>query len=213
MMNARCLFTDVGDMSRGFGARMRAGPFGDGLQFLSGAPGQPVRQPLGRQGGLRLQPGGLRVAQEARVGGLMIIDGMRERHEQRSHARRRHLGHRHGARAADEQVGIAQRAGHVLDERAAVGLHARLGVGLLQRGQMLFAGLMDDRRTAIRRHAGQRLRHGGVQRLRAQAAAHDQQAQCAGARAIALRRIGQRAQVGAHRIAQRFALGNTPGNR
>ncbi len=50
MMNARCLFADIGDIDRGFRLRMCANPDGDGLEFLSGTLGQPVRQPLGRHG-------------------------------------------------------------------------------------------------------------------------------------------------------------------
>ncbi|MNV41202.1 hypothetical protein D3C71_1328310 [compost metagenome] len=82
-----------------------------------------------------------------------------------------------------------------------------MGVGLLQRGQVLFAGLMNNHRATILRQAGQRLRNHRIQCLRAQAATHDKQAQRTGTAGVANGRIGQRAQVGTHGITQRFALG------
>ncbi len=67
----------------------------------------------------------------------------------------------------------AQGARHVIDKRAAIGLYARLGVGLSQRG-WVFAGLA----TTIKDlRCGQRLRNHRVQCLRAQAATHDKRKQ------------------------------------
>jgi len=70
---------------------------------------------------------------------------------------------------------------------------------------MLLARLVHHLGPRLLRQQRQRLRHGGVQRMGAETAANHQHAQRAAAAGIAFGGLGQRAQVGAHRVAQRLA--------
>ncbi|SOY49839.1 hypothetical protein CBM2585_A160381 [Cupriavidus taiwanensis] len=177
------------------------------LQLRPGQAGDGLRQALGRQVVLLHQQGRALAGQKLCVGGLVIIHRVRERHEQRRHARRGHFRHRHRAGAADHQVGVGIGPRHVVDERQGLRRHPRRRVVGAQRVDLLGAGLVRHHRALALRQQRDGLRHHVIQRRGAQAAAHHQDAQRAGAVVVArLGRIQVR-QFLAHRVTGPFAAG------
>ena len=70
------------------------------------------------------------LGQEARVRRLVVVDRVRERHQDARHAAGGELGDGDGAGAADHQVGLGVAARHVVDERDQLALHAGVAVVL-----------------------------------------------------------------------------------
>ncbi|MNY10502.1 hypothetical protein D3C86_1434870 [compost metagenome] len=136
----------------------------------------------------------------------MVVHRVRKRHEQGRHTGGGHFGNRHRACAADDQVGVGIGRRHVVDERHGVARHAGCGVVGAQRVDLLGTGLMPHHRALALGQQRDGLRHHVVQRRRAQAAAHHQHPQRAGAMVVA--RLGRRQarQLLAHRVAGPFAV-------
>src|SRR5690606_18109658 len=88
------------------------------------------------------QPGAMAVTQVTGIGSLMVVNCMRQRNKQRRNARRSDLGHRHGARAADQKVGFAQTSSHIVNEGLTLRLHPSLLVALSNTVNMLRTGLV-----------------------------------------------------------------------
>ena len=109
----------------------------------------------------------------------MVVHGIRVRHQQRAHARRRQLGNRQRACTADHQIGIAVGRNHIVDKFAALRPYAVFAVGRLKRVQFAAPGLVAHIRAYFSRQCGQCRRHGFIQYLRPQAAADDQNFQTA----------------------------------
>ena len=65
--------------------------------------------------------------EEARVGGLVVVHRVRERHQDARHAAGGELGDGHRAGAADDEVGLGVAARHVVDEGDQLALHAGAG--------------------------------------------------------------------------------------
>ena len=139
--------------------------------------------------------------------GLMIVGGLRQRHEQRAQAGGLQLGDGHGAGAAQRQIRPRVRRGHVLDEGQNLGLDFKREIGGARRLDSPRAGLMADLRAARGIETRQRLRHDGIQALRALAAAEHQQARLGFAARKARRRLRNGGDVGAHRIADGAGVG------
>ena len=165
------------------------------------SPPEQFRQSLRCQPRLRHQHRRLLRRQEARVAGLVVVDRVRERHQHAGHADGRDFGHRHRARAADQQVGLRVGTGHVVDELEHRRADAQLAVARRERVAPTAPALVHHHGTLLRRQQRQRRRHHVVERLRSQAAADYQQVQRAGAPRVArLRRV-----VAQHLAAQRIA--------
>src|SRR5574343_923904 len=160
----------------GIGLGQAAGLFGHFQQLAAGIiadQGDGFR----RQLGLRQQEGAAGMDQELGVPGLVVVDGMRERHQDAGHASRRQFGDGQRAGPADDQVGPFVGAGHVLDEGDAMRLDTDRGVVGLQRVEILLAGLMDDLRLVGFAELRHTLGHHFVQGLGAEAAADDEHVQ------------------------------------
>ncbi len=70
------------------------------------------------------QQRGICLCEQFGVAQLMIVGRTGKRHEQRALARRRNLGNRGRAGAADDQIGIGKALRHVVDECS--NIHAEL---------------------------------------------------------------------------------------
>jgi hypothetical protein len=146
------------------------------------------------------------VHQELRVGGLVVVDGGRERHEQRRGADGRDLGHGAGAGAADDQVGIGKGLRGVFNKGRELGLHAGGRVVGAQFVDLLGAALVPDLRALAGGNQRQRLGHDVIEPARAQAAAHHQQLQRAVRPAKRSTGPGWRSEGRAQRVAYPFAF-------
>ena len=105
----------------------------------------------------------------------MVVHGGRERHEQRRCADGRDFGDGAGTGARDDQVGVGIGPRGVVDEGRQFAVDAGGGIVGAQLVDLLGAALVRDLRPFGRRDQGQRLRHHGVERLGAEAAADHQQ--------------------------------------
>src|SRR5580704_318969 len=74
----------------------------------------------------------------------MIVGGAREGHKNCWLAGRRHLGHRAGPGAADEQICPRKQTRHIVDKAIELNGAAQIRVGRLSVIIVTFAGLMDD---------------------------------------------------------------------
>ena len=95
---------------------------------------------------------GARVDQEPRVRALLVGDRAGQRHDDRADADRGELGDRHRAAAADDEVGLRVARGHVVDERDAFGVDAR--VARTRRAARRRAARRPDGRRAAAPRAG-----------------------------------------------------------
>ena len=100
-----------------------------------------------------------------------------QRHQDRRHAGGAEFAHGDGAGAADHQVARGQALRHVVDEGQHLGIDAGARIGGAHGVGLGRAGLVRDLRALAGCQQGQCLRQRFVQHLRAQAAAHHQQAQ------------------------------------
>ena len=151
---------------------------------------------------LRQQEGPSHIDQETGIACLMIIDRVRERHQNAGHARRRQFRHGQCTGPADHQVSPVVSAGHIFDERHAVGAHPHLGISGFKRGNMFFARLVHDLRQLFCRQLGHAQRHAFIQCLRAEAATDHQQPQGTAAFPQPLGGCGQGGNFRTHRITQ-----------
>ncbi len=101
----------------------------------------------GRQFRLRQQDRSAALGEELRVRRLVVVHGVRERHQHARDAARRELRHGHRAGAADHQIGRGVTPCHVVDECHQLALDARRGVAGAQRIEMLLARLVHHPRA------------------------------------------------------------------
>ena len=141
------------------------------------------------------------VDEEARVRGLLVGDRARQRDDERAQAHRGEFADRERAAPGDGDVRPGVARGHVVDERDALGVDARVAIGRLERGQVLRARLVHDERAPPGRQRRERGRHARVEALRAEAAADDEEPQRSLAAGEAFFRRRQRGD----RLAQRIA--------
>ena len=128
---------------------------------------------------MRQQEGSALPGQIFGIAGLVIVDRVGQRHQQGRQTGGSQFTDSQRTGAADHQVGPAIGMGHVFDER----LYVRLNTGFaITRGgdfTVIFASLVKDFRAQFHRDLRQGFRQQFVQRLGAQAAAHDQQVRLA----------------------------------
>ncbi|MCY1426460.1 hypothetical protein D9M71_422810 [compost metagenome] len=153
---------------------------------------------------LRQKHGSAGLGQIFGIAGLVIVDRMGQRHQQRRQTGGRQLAHGQRAGTADHQIGPGVGAGHVADERHHLGVDAGLFVARTGQFGVLLAGLVVDLRTQRLAHEGQRRRQQLVERFGAEAAAEHQQARRAPGQSLPR---GLEKQLLAHRIAGGTALG------
>ena len=130
-----------------------------------------------------------RVDEELRVGALLVGDRAGQRDEERAQAHRGELGDGDRAAAADHEVGPRVARRHVVDERDALGRRRRRRAYASRSASMCFSPAWWT--IGGRASRGSRASAAGtqlVQRLRAEAAADDEQAQRPVAPGEALRR-------------------------
>ena len=153
-----------------------------------------------------------RLAEPARVGALVVVHGVRKRHEDRGAPRGGELGHGHRAAAAHHEVGVVVGGAHVVDEVAHRRLDApprgHLGVARAHRVRPPRARLVaHGHGHAVARQGGAGARQRDVERLGPPAAADDQHAQRPRARrghrvpGRTVRALREDRDVVAHRIA------------
>ncbi len=137
----------------------------------------------------------------ARVVALVRGAAHDERHQHRGDAGRAQLADGDRAGAADDEIGLGEPARHVVDERQHLGFDAGGGVGRGDLGLPALAALVRHARALRGIEPRQRRRQHAVERLRAEAAADDQQRQRAQPRGVTRGRRRQRLDLGTHRVA------------
>ena len=115
------------------------------------------------------------------VGGLVVVDCRRKRHEQRGSANRCQLGHGAGTGPRHDQVGGGIGHGGVVDERREFGIDTGCRVIGTQRVDLLRAALVQHDRAQRGRHQRKRFRHHRVECRGTQAATDHQQLERAAA--------------------------------
>jgi hypothetical protein len=105
----------------------------------------------------------------------VIVDRKREGNEQCRRTHSGDFGHRAGACATDDQVGVGKRRGGVVDERCQFCFDPGLCVPVPQRIDLTGTTLMQDQRSLFERQQGQSLWNDLVERLGTQAATDHQQ--------------------------------------
>ncbi len=143
--------------------------------------------------------------------GLVIVDGLRERHEHRRQPRCAQFGDRRCARAAHREIGPGVGGCHVLDERhdlnvSSRGLVQATGLVVVLRTRLMAHQQLDPGRQAL-----QNLREDDIDPVCALAAAEHEQAQVAMVPRIALTRRRERRNRFAHGIAEPLAAGKCIG--
>ena len=131
----------------------------------------------------------------------MVVDARRVRHEDGADPHRGELRHGEGAGTADHQVRPPIRLAHVLDERAHVGPHPRLGVAPAPGVDPALARLVAHVEGERAGEALERERHDRIQPCRALTAADHEDPHRSRAPGEARRRRRQRADIGPHGIA------------
>ena len=187
------------------------GTLGHGQQFGSLHCAQTFGQGLGREFGLGHTPSRTGLHQKSGIGGLVVVHRVRERHKQGRRTHRRNFSDGARASAAHHDIGLSKRCGGVLNEGGQLGLYAGLRVIGTQCLDLFFATLVQHLRPLGLGQQGQRLRNGVVQRLGAQAAPNDQQAQRARAARQPFGRAGLLQKRSPQRVANPFALGQRIG--
>ncbi|KAI3478034.1 hypothetical protein L1887_60086 [Cichorium endivia] len=150
------------------------------------------------------QEGGAFTCQIMGVVGLVVVDRMGQRHQQRWQAGRGQLADGQRAGTAHHQIGPAIGLGHVLDERLYLSLDPRFAIALGGDLVVIPTGLVEHLGPDVFRHQGEGLRQQLVQRLGAEAAAQHQQARTASGQGFADR---LQEQFGTYRVAGGAALG------
>ncbi len=161
----------------------------------------PREEPFGCERVLRLLPGGARVDEELRIGALLVGDGAGQRNHERAEPHGGELRYGERTAATDHEVGPRVACRHVVDERHALAVHTGFAVRRAQCLDVALARLVHDLRPMPGRKLRDGLRHEGVERLRAEAAADDEKTQ----RSAAPGKSRGRRRQGAHRIAQWIA--------
>src|SRR5271157_5878206 len=135
----------------------------------------------------------------------MVIGSGRERHKNRPLPRRRDLANRARARAADQQIGLPERARHIVNELVDFARDTRLLISGKHMVIVALPRLVNDVDAGnLLAQTGQRLDHRLIDGTRALAASKNQQRR----RAPSLRR--NRKESRAHRNARHPAVGKIP---
>ena len=111
------------------------------------ARGQSTRR---RSRSCGIEPGGAGDIERARVGGLVIVDGVRIRDQNGGPADGGQFTHRGRSRPGDHQMGAGEAVRNIVEERAEVRRHAQSLVGGADAIQVLGAALLADREPASR---------------------------------------------------------------
>ena len=80
-----------------------------------------------------------------RIGGLILIERMRQRHQNARPADRREFRHRRGARARHDEVAGRDPRRQIGEERLDLGRHRKPGIDFLHARHVLVAHLLRDR--------------------------------------------------------------------
>ncbi len=145
--------------------------------------------------------------QHARIGELVLIERVRQRHQDRRPADRGKFGDGRGAGARHDKVACRHARRQIGEKRRDLGRDGDLGIGLADTRQILLARLLHDReaRAQARIEAADRGRHDIGHDAGALAAAENQQPQRIAVRRIRRRRGGNDRRP--HRIAGQRRLG------
>jgi hypothetical protein len=139
--------------------------------------------------------------EKIRVRRLLVGDRAGQRNHDRAKPDGSELRDGDRAAATNNQVGPRVARRHVIDERDALGIDVGIAIRRAQQLDMLGARLMDNHGSNRFVHARERGGYALVQRLRAEAAADDQQSQ----RSVAICKALVGGRQSRNRIAQRIA--------
>ena len=142
---------------------------------VSGHFFQKTGQTFAGEIALENHPRGAPLGEKPRVRLLMTVGGGRKRHQQRRHAHRRNLGHRHRSRPGYRHVRPAIALAHVVEERGGFPFHTGVRIRLPRTLQIGLAGLVNE--LDIPRRLAQMMQspgNGAVNGMRALASAEDQ---------------------------------------
>ena len=162
----------------------RAGRFGGGRHCgeaagLGGQRRDLGGQPFRREIGLVEADRAARLLQHAGIGELVLVERMRQRHQDGGPADRRKLGHGRGARARDHEMARRHPRRQIGEERRHLGGDLEPVIDLAHARQVLLARLLHDRepRVQMRLEPFDRGRHDVGHDARALAAAEHQKLQ------------------------------------